>query len=312
MPRTRTYDLLVNVGDIHGHSVALKLLLQDLQSEYGIFSDPQNMVLEEGVGLQFGGDFIDRGRDSIGVVNLAMRLKRVNPDHVRELMGNHELLALEGLGLARNLLREDRRNPLFEYCDRATHGYNGGDSFIKQYCPNDQKQALVDYTRAMRKSQPMGRWMRSLEPFAISKVGGKSILFVHGGIPNNIKSRSQLMQLGRKFRKHMAHEPSSTSDFDKHYGKTIISASDSLFWNRDLAESSPSVARETAERMSVDYIVFGHTPGDRIENRGNCAFNIDVGMCPAYGENTPAAIVFRPDGVYGFYSSKGEETLVRH
>ncbi len=32
-------------------------------------------------------------------------------------------------------------------------------------------------------------------------------------------------------------------------------------------------------------------------------------MCPAYGAQEPAAIVFKPDGIYGFYAKRGEEKL---
>jgi hypothetical protein len=46
--------------------------------------------------------------------------------------------------------------------------------------------------------------------------------------------------------------------------------------------------------------------GDQIVSYHNRIFDIDVGMTPRYGENEPAAIVFKKDGVYAFYAQNGE------
>lgn len=68
------------VGDIHGHSIALKSILDRIQLNW---NDR----------ITFLGDYVDRGPDSKGVLDLIMTL----PCQVDALMGNHEALLLASL-----------------------------------------------------------------------------------------------------------------------------------------------------------------------------------------------------------------------
>jgi hypothetical protein len=80
------------VGDVHGHRGALAdaLRAQDL------VDDSDNWV-GESANLWFLGDFVDRGPDGIGVIDLVMRLQGQAAEtggEVHTLLGNHEILLL--------------------------------------------------------------------------------------------------------------------------------------------------------------------------------------------------------------------------
>src|SRR5260370_32987021 len=80
------------IGDVHGQLKKLVKLLQDahlIDAEY---------VWKAGTAtLWFMGDFVDRGPDSIAVLDLVMRLQReaaASGGTVASLLGNHEMLLL--------------------------------------------------------------------------------------------------------------------------------------------------------------------------------------------------------------------------
>lgn len=82
----------IAVSDPHGHpdELAAALRAAGLVDDEGAWSgaDARLFVL---------GDYLDRGPDGIGVIDLVMRLEREAPDsggEVRALLGNHEALAL--------------------------------------------------------------------------------------------------------------------------------------------------------------------------------------------------------------------------
>src|SRR3954452_12235897 len=73
-------------GDIHGDSDLLAQLLDDL--------DEQAAAADRFV---FLGDYIDRGPDSRGVIELLIRFQARHPGQTVFLMGNHEQVLLETL-----------------------------------------------------------------------------------------------------------------------------------------------------------------------------------------------------------------------
>jgi len=81
--------MLYAVSDVHGYREDLvaglraKGLLGEDESWTG--GDDQLWLL---------GDYLDRGPDGIGVIDLVMSLQRAAPENVHPLMGNHEALAL--------------------------------------------------------------------------------------------------------------------------------------------------------------------------------------------------------------------------
>lgn len=80
------------VGDVHGHREELTEALREskLLDESGDWCGGQAR-------LWFLGDFVDRGPDGIGVIDLVMRLEGQAAEvggEVRTLLGNHEILLL--------------------------------------------------------------------------------------------------------------------------------------------------------------------------------------------------------------------------
>jgi serine/threonine protein phosphatase 1 len=77
------------IGDIHGCLAELRYLLEQLP-------------LENGDGLVFLGDYIDRGPDSMGVVSYLLEVPRQANVEAVFLKGNHEDMFLDYLGLPGN------------------------------------------------------------------------------------------------------------------------------------------------------------------------------------------------------------------
>ncbi len=80
------------IGDVHGHLKKLTKLLRDthLVDEHHAWTGAQAILL-------FIGDLVDRGPDSIAVIDLVMRLQAEAPQvggQVACLLGNHELMML--------------------------------------------------------------------------------------------------------------------------------------------------------------------------------------------------------------------------
>jgi len=80
-------DKIDFIGDIHGYADKLKMLLYKLgyDDKKGYFQHPERRVV-------FVGDYIDRGSDNRGVVDLVKRM--VDNGSAKALMGNHEYNAI--------------------------------------------------------------------------------------------------------------------------------------------------------------------------------------------------------------------------
>jgi hypothetical protein len=68
---------------------------------------------------------------------------------------------------------------------------------------------------------------------------------------------------------------------------------------------------DICKNVQVDFLVTGHTPHQDIKVYGNRIFDIDVGMTPKCGGNTPRALMFRSDGIVGFGVDGSETPFVR-
>ncbi|CAM3783886.1 metallophosphoesterase [Kibdelosporangium persicum] len=80
------------IGDVHGHRAELAAALR----AKGLVDEETNWSGGE-TRLWFLGDFVDRGPDGIGVIDLVMRLCEQAPESggmVDSLLGNHEILML--------------------------------------------------------------------------------------------------------------------------------------------------------------------------------------------------------------------------
>jgi hypothetical protein len=80
------------VGDVHGHRAELAEALLDV----GLVNENENWS-GGAAHLWFLGDFVDRGPDGVGVIDLVMRLSKQAADaggFADSLLGNHEILLL--------------------------------------------------------------------------------------------------------------------------------------------------------------------------------------------------------------------------
>ncbi|MDX2094437.1 MAG: metallophosphoesterase [Alphaproteobacteria bacterium] len=82
----KKYDI---IGDIHGHAVELKALLEKLgyvRDGNGVYipPEPNRMAV-------FTGDYIDRGGENFEVIDIVRGM--VQAGHAHAIMGNHELNA---------------------------------------------------------------------------------------------------------------------------------------------------------------------------------------------------------------------------
>jgi len=305
------YRLLIGIGDLHGHFPALDVLLQSLHKQYDIFENIDNLDLKPGVNFVFTGDYIDRGNQGRRIIQTLMQLQENNFYNVNLLFGNHELLALACLDRARKAMEVDSDAKINHiYRSTSIHGANGGDVFVREF-GETQDSAIKRYVSQMEKGAELGTWMRCLESAHVTEIGGKKILFVHGGIPREIADMP-LVEYMERFDDHVFQETQlACGATEKYLGNPLV-GEHSVFWDRSMPRMVEGELRGIAEKVGVDHIVIGHTPNraGEIQNYFNLAFNVDIGMCPKYGANEPGAIVFKKDDVVAFYAEKGEQQLL--
>lgn len=75
------FDRLLVMGDIHGDMRAMSSVLDLAESENLFY--PRNKLV-------FLGDYVDRGSDSVGILQRVCQLKHRHPDSVVLMRGNHE------------------------------------------------------------------------------------------------------------------------------------------------------------------------------------------------------------------------------
>lgn len=263
-------DLLVGIGDIHGHYPALHALINGLNRTYDLFSDMETLKLRGDAEIVFTGDYIDRGSQNLRVIEAQMRLKDSNPENVHQLFGNHELLALADLDVARRILREWSlfygRRMLEDYHYMSAHGCIGGGAFLKEFIENDDERAGFEaYIHAMEHGSPIGDWIRSLEAMRLVRIHGHSVLFVHGGIPFYIRDRVELRRYFGEFTVYMAQSTATFGSSREKYD-CYLTDDHSIFWDRRVPRIQKEQLEQMLDDLNVDYLVIGHTPQDRIVN----------------------------------------------
>ncbi|MCO6431614.1 MAG: serine/threonine protein phosphatase [Deltaproteobacteria bacterium] len=139
------------VGDIHGCRRELELLLEFLISKE---------KLSDQDGLIFIGDYIDRGPDSKGVIDLLLAIKDEIPEVVF-LKGNHEDMLLSFLGYPGNM--------------GEVYLFNGGKEFFASYGLK-QHEMNADALEALPKAHLS--FFLNLESY----VGLENYVFAHAGL----------------------------------------------------------------------------------------------------------------------------------
>jgi len=147
--------MLYAIGDIHGESERLRELLEALP----LGADDE---------LVFLGDYVDRGPDSRGVIEILLDLEKTVP--CTFLLGNHESMLLDFLGWT------DRR-------------YMGGEAFLAN--GGERTLASYGYRESLRKARRRVRLPKTHEDFLLGlrlhyHVG--DYLFVHAGVGPNRSS----------------------------------------------------------------------------------------------------------------------------
>lgn len=141
--------MIYAIGDVHGEAEKLKELLQVLP-------------LKEGDEFVFLGDYVDRGPDSLGVIETLLSLEQQRP--CTFLLGNHESMFLDFLG----------------WTDRC---YLGGEAFLA----NGGAHTLESYgySKSMRKAGSKVSLPKAHEDFLLRlhlHHRTDDYLFVHAGV----------------------------------------------------------------------------------------------------------------------------------
>ncbi len=210
------------VGDIHGRSDLLATLIDEAARE------PK---LRDKRAIVFLGDLVDRGRDSLGAIELAMAAKaRVGADEAIALMGNHETLMRLALG---------PESPHDDAIDAfETWIANGGDRTVAEFLKTSPERKNLDalLTEARGSLPPrVQAWLSSLRT---SWRSGR-VLFVHAGVNPQVELETFLAAPWNM--------PLAKLDEDRHWA-----------WVRwPFLEHRPG-----ADGFSGFFVIHGHTPND--------------------------------------------------
>ncbi|MBS1301375.1 metallophosphoesterase [Loktanella sp. SALINAS62] len=161
------------IGDVHGQAAVLAATLSEV-AELPRMAATRRVVV-------FLGDLIDRGPDSVGAVDLAMRTATfTEADDVVLLPGNHELMLLEVLN----------------GCDPDLWLGNGGKAVMTELDPDWTSMPWRTALSKLRNAFP-AEWVLSID-VAPSHVCMGDLMFVHAGLdpdqdPRTFLDRSRLM-----------------------------------------------------------------------------------------------------------------------
>ena len=149
------------VGDIHGRLDLLKIILERIAADHAARSPAAPTII-------FLGDLVDRGSDSMGVIEL-LRTYRIGEFRLRFLLGNHDEVFLKALRGDEKALRLLTRI--------------GGKETILSYGLSESEYESTDFptlARVLGELVPEEH-LRFLETFETSVEIG-DYLFVHAGI----------------------------------------------------------------------------------------------------------------------------------
>ena len=307
-------NLIIAIGDLHGHYRALERILDAVQKKYEIFGTGGEDRLRPGVQFVFTGDHIDRGRHALRIIDRLQRLAHHNPGQVTTLLGNHELMALEAYDEAVALLMRSAagssRSLVAAYGKLTGHGINGGTEFIREF-GETSLPAFESYVARMARTGDIGLWMRMLLPAYRTRIAGRGVLFMHADLPGEYRDREVLDDHLRWIEEHMK---AGTLGLGGSRAKWAHRRLAGIFWGRtfsELASASQAQIAGLCRKVGVEFIVTGHTPHRAITVYGKRIFDIDVGMTPAYDENMPQALVFSLKGIVGLRADGARREFVR-
>lgn len=249
MVRFNAPEELFALSDPHGGYTALVELLQANHLISNASADPShaNDVQWEGGAafLVVAGDLIDKGDESLGVIDLLRTLQEQAPargGRVVVTLGNHEAEFFDDP-------ENDKANSSSEDAMGINHELK--ERGIK---PRDLARGFDKEGR--------GLWLHNL-PFG-AKIG--KWFFAHGG---NTDGKS-FTDLNKKLANSLDHNG---------WGDRDITGSDSILerqgWYGDPDEDN--TARDNAKALDVDHIAFGHDPG-AFNDRGHIRISKDKSL----------------------------------
>lgn len=303
--------VIVGIGDLHGHIPALEGILELVDSSCGI-RDADGKIRPD-VQLVFCGDYIDRGTQSLELLNRIIGLQTENPN-VTALNGNHELIALAGLDGARQILASGTSFVRDSYERRTVHGYNGGTALLDNFtelAAGDSRAGMETMVAELSRDGNAGKWLRERPAGVIHAIEGKNILFIHGGVPIYLKTREELERTLQDYAAHMGKDTGEAGGSEQKFLRDSLVDEGSLFWVRDMPKRPREVVQEQLRGLGIDYTVFGHTPREQITTYHDVLFDIDVGMSEVYGARGPAAIVFKKEGIFAVDKRQPQPSKLR-
>lgn len=150
-------DHIFAIGDLHGNSEVLAALLAKIK-DIPRSGQPRSLV--------FLGDLIDRGRDSLGVIELVKAAETVaDVDEVIRLAGNHELMLEEFLRFDVRL-GQDWLN-------------NGGYAMLDEIDPHVDSPSLRAVRKVILERRP---WLVDFLAEGRSHWTSGDLVFVHAGL----------------------------------------------------------------------------------------------------------------------------------
>ena len=202
---------IVAVGDIHGAYDELFAILRRtaLVDQAGRWTGGDAILVQTG-------DYLDRGAESIRVLDLLMQLEREAPEQggeVHVLLGNHEIFNLIGElkdvtpDILAGFVDGDSERRRIELCRqwaaieerRAEAGDEGAAARAFSGCLQRNPTGMVEYLEAMGPKGHYGRWLRR-RPVAVRLGEG---IFLHGGISQDFR-RWSLDEINRRAAREIA------------------------------------------------------------------------------------------------------------
>jgi hypothetical protein len=312
---------VVAVGDVHGSYDGLVAVLRmaGLVDEKARWSGRKAHLVQVG-------DFLDRGKDTRGVLDLLMRLQKDaarSGGRVHVLLGNHEVMNMLGDLRYVNpeeyvLFQTPRSKELQErFYDGARQQARGaakaaGREFDEPaFRTKFLEQAplgFVERTEALSAEGEYGRWLR--ERPVVVKIN--RVVFLHGGLTPETAALG-CAGINAAVRRELAEDIKKTQADPL---ASLAARENGPLWYRGLAKEdetlfAPAVDK-VLEAMGARAVVVGHTVAQtgRIATRfGGRVVMIDAGMTDSYGAHR-AALEIDKDGTFrALYPDAAPEAL---